>query len=186
MTKKNSSSHHNLQPLEGTISCTLLPACWILKKTDFHLGLLSFFKTSVLQIGTATPLSVTFDMTRKGSCKKQQKPDSPCHLCILQKGTDKKVLRVHTLFENKSLDSSSEHLRTNSVVVFEVKLSSAKTVICPSFLGIAEPEDSGVSKRSKFNDLFDLVIIYNNMKRFCVNNLPLQIWETGLNKGHCT
>jgi len=52
---------------------TLLPTCWIFTNTDFHIGLRSFFITSVLQIGICTPPSATFDINKKGSCKIRKK-----------------------------------------------------------------------------------------------------------------
>lgn len=45
----------------------LLPICWRFITIGFHKGFRSFFLTSVLQTGMATPLSVIFDISKKGS-----------------------------------------------------------------------------------------------------------------------
>lgn len=69
------------------------------------------------------------------------------------------IQQVHTLLENRSLYSKSEHLNTISIAVFELLNSSAWTVICPKFFEWVDLMDSSLRRRSNVKDLFDLETI---------------------------
>lgn len=128
----------------------------------FHIGLRSFFKTSVLQTGTACPLSTHLEITKKGSCKKQYEMNQ-CRRFMIEYHESITNHKVHTLLEKSSLFSKSMHLNTNSVVVFEVTHSSAWTVSCPNFFGL-ELVDSTFRTISICNVRSRLVTIYVQMR----------------------
>jgi hypothetical protein len=73
------------------------------------------------------------------------------------KTTRNKISIAHTLFENRSLCSKSEHLNTISTVLFELMHSSACTISCPQCRGLPDMVGSSLNKRSRVNDLLGLV-----------------------------
>ena len=166
------------QPLQIFVTCysvlgrvsdsyTLLPTCWIFRKTGFHAGLWSFFKTSVLQIGEVIPLSKYLDIVKNGSCKKHHNMFS----YSTQHVHNGKIYNIYqrkkflTFLAKRSLYSKSKHLSTNSVEILELTHSSAHIVSWPNFPGWLGLVESSIRLRSIVNDLFDLVIIYRKEVR---------------------
>lgn len=87
---------------------TLLPNCWELRQTGFHIGFKLLLITPVLQIGTEPPLSTTLDILIKGSYKQKRKMRN------FRNGKQKKInvhlnrehvaeYRICTVLEKKSL-----------------------------------------------------------------------------------
>lgn len=146
----------------------MLPACWILKNIGFHVGLSSFFITSVLQSGIFVLFSTTFEITKKGSYNTQIINTNAIQLAH-QKGKNKhreinKNPVGPTLLEKRSLYSKSEQLNIISIVVFELTDSSACTRIFPRFWGWFALVESSLCKRSMVNGLSRVVIICMDRK----------------------
>ena len=132
----------------------------MLKKTGFHIGWLSFFRTSVLHTGMGSPASTIFDINKKGSCKYKTKP---LFMLLVKSLTKEQEIRLaHTLLENRSFCSKFEHFNIISVVVFELMHSSACTISCPQRRGLPGIVGSSLYTRSKVNDLLGLVTTCTN------------------------